>query len=313
VGLIRSLLTMLGDPLADLRRRAVRDVRLRIREGVLRASQDLVRAHPTVEVGGKYVGYVSVGNGRFDLEVVDYIDSGPRARRSATHHLPDPDYQVRVFRSMEAVDPAVHHLGSWHSHHPHGYRRLSAGDVEGYRESVDSRDHLPQVFLASLVVDAAGLRNATHHLFVKGNAGHVRLPRGCVSVVPGGRRFHDDPLALGLTLQERPDDAPWFASVQARHLIARLDRALTAHFPHLTTLTRGTGEIVWRGPAGTPGPVVGFEVALRSPTLLTVRIERCHEGLAYTVDPQNGEVSPEALPSVVERLLSWPAPDPGER
>jgi hypothetical protein len=297
-------------PSALFPEQVVRNTSVLIREGVLRASRDLVRSYPMVEVGGKFVGHVRVEDDRIELEVVDYIDSGPGAHRSATFHLPDAGYQVRVFRGMESIDPTVQHLGSWHSHHPHGYRRLTPEDAKGYRESVNDEDHLPGVFLASLVVDAEGLGRARHHLFVKGGHGYLTLSRDRVRTVPGGRRFHDDPSALGPASAPAPGtDRPWSASIGARHLIARLDRSLNGHFPHLTTLTRGPGEIVWRGRARSDGCAVGFEVSLRSPTLLTVRVERCEDCLTYTVDPQNGEVPPESLPLVLDRLLTWsPAP-----
>ncbi|MDQ1295503.1 MAG: hypothetical protein QG608_3388 [Actinomycetota bacterium] len=313
---VRRRLVFRG-PQALSRGPAVRNVSVRIREGVLRASRDLVSSHPMVEVGGKFVGQVRVEDDRIELEVVDYIDSGPGAHRSATFHLPDAGYQVRVFRGMESIDPTVQHLGSWHSHHPHGYRRLTPEDVKGYRESVNSGDHLPGVFLASLVVDPEGLGKARHHLFVKGDHGYLTVPGDRVRTVPGGRRFHDDPSAFGTAcapdlVAAREDGCarPWSASLEARHLIARLDRALTGHFPHLITLMRGPGEIVWRGSVHSDGCPIGFEVSLRSPTLLTVRVERCEDCLTYTVDPQNGDVLPESLPTALERLLTWsPTPD----
>jgi hypothetical protein len=279
-------------------------VRVQIREGLLRSSQALIRANPRIEVGGKYVGYIRAAGEYLDLQIVDYIDAGPRAHRSATSHLPDADYQVRTFRAMEAADPEIQHLGSWHSHHPNGYGRLSPGDVDGYVESVNSEDHLPNVFLASLAVDARGLETANHFVFVKGAKDFYSLPHGSVTVVPGLRRFYASSGTVAAP-ESTGDGADWRSSEPGQALIARLNAVLVGHFSTLTTLTRAPAEIVWRRAAERPAPDVRFEVALCAPNHLRIRIDRTNHRLTYAFDPQGGEVGLRDVPRLVENLLTW--------
>lgn len=110
-----------------------------------------------VEEGGKLIGHLQRSHSNptspsFEASVVDFIDSGPRVDRSTVHLLPDRDYQYALFRLLERYDPALEHLGSWHSHHCNGLDVLSRGDVEGYVAAVNDANYNIDIFVAFLVV-----------------------------------------------------------------------------------------------------------------------------------------------------------------
>src|SRR5437879_7951017 len=99
--------------------------------------EELSRA-PSVEEGGKYIGYMLVpGDPRLAslqvdqtaraIAIVDFLPSGPNATRTAVELMPDGPYQEGLFRSIEETDHLVEHVGSWHSHHCNGLRTLSSG------------------------------------------------------------------------------------------------------------------------------------------------------------------------------------------
>ncbi|MGI5502350.1 hypothetical protein [Lentzea sp. CA-135723] len=147
-----------------------------------------INAHPRVEVGGKYVGFIRgvARHGTLEerlravpdltFEVVDYIDDGPAAQRTASFHRGDPDWQTAEFRRLEAAQPDIEQLGSWHSHHPNGLGELSPGDVHGYQDTVDDLGHNHDYFLVSLGVDLKGFVTARHYLFIRGWKTYVELP-----------------------------------------------------------------------------------------------------------------------------------------
>lgn len=157
-----------------------------------------INDHPHVEVGGKYVGFIR-GVARHDtleerlravpgltFEVVDYIDDGPAAQRTAGFHRGDPDWQTAEFRRLEAAQPDIEQLGSWHSHHPNGLRELSPGDVHGYQETVDDLGHNHDYFFVSLGVDLKGFVTARHYLFIRGSKKYVELPMAAFKITDGG-------------------------------------------------------------------------------------------------------------------------------
>ena len=132
-----------------------------------------VHQFPMVEVGGKFVGRVSVPKrleGPRDLDNLtcrSYTISMPAdPTHTATYHLPDGASQERLFRKIEAHHPEVEHLGTWPPS-PQRAWRISSGDINGYFKDVNSPHYNLEVFLASLVVDRSGLVRARHFLFVR--------------------------------------------------------------------------------------------------------------------------------------------------
>jgi hypothetical protein len=188
-----------------------------VRMSVANRFTDEVRHNPRIEVGGKYVGFIqgptrlgSVHERHAALpaitfEIVDFIDAGPQAKRTATYHLGDRDYQLARFRALEKQYPDLENLGSWHSHHPNGLAELSGDDVKGYFSTVNDRHHNHDFFVVSLGVDNRGFDGARHFLFVRGDEHYYQIPcmtirdrsqpepgtpgpsAGTTSAVPGGQ------------------------------------------------------------------------------------------------------------------------------
>jgi len=166
-------------------------------QDVVQAMNAEIAAHPHVEVGGKLVGHVQNGRSpnpeldpaeqvrNTDFLVLGYLDAGPRAQRTPTFHLPDGLYQEALFRHLEAHDPNIEHLGTWHSHHPNGLSSLSSGDVRGYFLDVTNRNYNLDFYLATLAVDASGFDHAKHHLFVRGWRDFAVINPLSVSVIDG--------------------------------------------------------------------------------------------------------------------------------
>src|ERR1035437_663340 len=109
-------------------------------------SRRQIEASPRAETGGKFLGYVielgskepkspygkqiarnwlQLADKRQCLLLVGSISPGPRAESTATSLIPDAEFQTRVFRALEADEPLLEHLGSWHSHHPNGLSEFS--------------------------------------------------------------------------------------------------------------------------------------------------------------------------------------------
>ena len=103
------------------------------------------------EEGGKLVGKVIHDENGFHILIDSFLDSGPRIEHSPTHIIPDGCYQESLFRICESFDPELEHLGSWHSHHCNGFLDLSAGDIKGYRQTVNKKDYNLDVFIAILI------------------------------------------------------------------------------------------------------------------------------------------------------------------
>ena len=103
------------------------------------------------ETGGRVVGHFAVDRGTLVVRVCGVIEPGPKAKRSRTSFFQDGDYQTEVFRRLEAQDPAIEHLGNWHTHHVNGYPTLSEGDVGTYRRIVNHELHNLDFFYALLV------------------------------------------------------------------------------------------------------------------------------------------------------------------
>ena len=149
-----------------------------VHEHLITVSRRQVAASPRAETGGKFLGFIiSPGSqppdtlyGRAVADVwrklageggalllVGSISPGPRAESTAVELFPDAEFQGSVFQALEADEPTLHHLGSWHSHHPNGMPHFSPGDLANYRSVLESENYEPDYFVAGLCVDARGL------------------------------------------------------------------------------------------------------------------------------------------------------------
>lgn len=142
-----------------------------------------LRKHPDTEEGGKYVGYVlspcdprlarfGIEGGAPAIVVTDFLPSGPNAIRTPVELVPDGEYQEAMFRQLERLEPAIEHVGTWHSHHCNGLPSLSPGDIKGYRRTVNRQEYRLDFFLASLVkhlpCDVSDRAWIDHFLFARG-------------------------------------------------------------------------------------------------------------------------------------------------
>jgi hypothetical protein len=149
-----------------------------VHEHLVAVSQRQIKASPRAETGGKFLGFiVSPGSqppdtpygramtdlwrmlaaGGGALLLVGSISPGPRMESTEVELFPDAEFQGSVFQALEADEPALHHLGSWHSHHPNGMPHFSPGDLAHYQSAVESENYEPDYFVAGLCVDVRGL------------------------------------------------------------------------------------------------------------------------------------------------------------
>jgi hypothetical protein len=108
--------------------------------------------YPTVETGGRLLGFYNQTRKGLWIEVRAVLPAGPKARRTAISFFNDGEYQERLFRSIEAKHPQIDHLGNWHSHHCNGLETLSDGDRTTYVNTVNSPKHNTDFFLSLLVI-----------------------------------------------------------------------------------------------------------------------------------------------------------------
>ncbi len=142
-----------------------------------------LQKHPETEDGGKYVGYViSASDSRLRevdakadtpaIVITDFLPGGPKALRTAVEFVPDGEFQETLFRRLEQLEPAIEHVGTWHSHHCNGLSTLSSGDIEGYRRTVNRQEYRLNFFLASLVKhvprDPSDRSWIDHFIFTRG-------------------------------------------------------------------------------------------------------------------------------------------------
>jgi hypothetical protein len=228
---------------------------------VVQRAVDEICANPSIEVGGKFVGYVS-GDlvpkardwrsqfRRVTVSILGYLDVGPRADRSAVHHLSDTDYQYALFQRLLEEFPDLEFVGIWHSHHPNGLRTLSVGDVATGRRTVNSPGHDLPFLLSSLAVDTSGLLGGRHYAFVRDHRKHYELHRSAVRVVTGDNAVAEaiDRLAVEIrdeVCRATPVAVRWFDTDAGRKVL-RADQAWLRTYPGLAPFVRD-GSIVWRG------------------------------------------------------------------
>ncbi len=89
---------------------------------------------PNIETGGNLFGFWTP----FGIPVVHYVvGPGPQAVHDVMHFRQDFDFLERHADQLVAAH-ALHHIGSWHSHHSMGLIQPSQGDavstLEGMRE-----------------------------------------------------------------------------------------------------------------------------------------------------------------------------------
>jgi hypothetical protein len=240
--------------------------------------QELAKC-PTVEEGGKYVGYclsasdprlraLDLRDGIDALVVTDFLPSGPRAIRTAVELQPDGEYQEALFRRLEQSDPAIEHMGTWHSHHCNGLPTLSGGDIEGYLRTVNRREYRLDFFLASLVTRLPHDADATgwidHYLFIRGDKDYYRIT-DAIQLIDwptsfGAHTGHLPQVRTSRRSQEisdnphRPADekpaAAWYETTDGRAALAEDKRFFKATFEEPASATRRASQITLTGRKG---------------------------------------------------------------
>lgn len=110
-----------------------------------------------VEEGGKFVGKINWTMEGINVNLLSYVDTGPRECQSATHILPDSEYQRYAFSLLELHDEDIKHLGFWQSHHCNEPRELSSDDINRYTQNINSdrnpHEHKINLYFAVSVTD----------------------------------------------------------------------------------------------------------------------------------------------------------------
>lgn len=151
-------------------------------EVIERIAQAVSLSH--VEIGGKLIGQIRTYRKLTTFNVVSYLDAGPNVSQSESHLIPDGDYQEALFRVIESLDPVIEHIGSWHSHHCNGLKRLSGGDVEGYVQNVNDPQYNCDAFLALLITGlGAGNLECRYWAFTRGSNHYVEIPPEQITII----------------------------------------------------------------------------------------------------------------------------------
>ena len=127
-------------------------VRILMPNLALQAVFDECDRFTTQETGGRILGTFEYQSNVLIIKVTGIIEPGPAATRTASYLQQDGVYQERVFRQVEEHEPAIEHLGNWHTHHVNGMPHLSDGDIATYRRTVEHHNHNTDFFYALLVI-----------------------------------------------------------------------------------------------------------------------------------------------------------------
>ena len=237
-----------------------------------------VRRQPSVEEGGKYIGYIFKPGysclGRLQksprshaILVTDFLPSGLNAVRTAVEFMPDGEYQEALFRRAELRDPAIEHVGSWHSHQCNGLQTLSDGDVEGYLRTVNKAEYRLDFFFVSLVKHVPsdpGQRGwIDHFLFVRGLTEYYRATDHIQIVdwptIFGALTGHSEecsrigsasPVADTHERSQKKRVILWYETEEGRRVLAEDKRLFTKQFGEDVVATRRGSHITLTGQVG---------------------------------------------------------------
>ena len=224
-------------------------VQVTIAQQVLDAVFDDCDKYDDVETGGRIIGTYQLGR-TLDIQVSGVIDAGPAARRARTSFFQDGDYQEQVFRAIEREQPAVEHLGTWHTHHVNGYPHLSSGDLETYHRTVNHRQHNLDFWYALLVtekVNRPARYLVKHYLFLRDDKSAYEVPSRSVRIVK--ERALWVPSTKRAVVARQPDTASHKAPQPTTpELRSADDVVLRSLFPELRPFVSSkTGSLSWKG------------------------------------------------------------------
>ena len=230
----------------------LRRIRLEISEEVLANVFEECDRHDRDETGGRVVGHFTEKAGTLIVRATGVIEPGPNARRSRTSFFQDGEYQTRVFRKLEEIDPSIEHLGNWHTHHVNGYPTLSAGDKATYRRIVNHELHNLDFFYALLVTQrndgGTGLDryHVRHYVLFRGEDAVHEVQRQNVRVLAEPEIVANAAKASGGLPGAR--DSETCGSVGSLEVRARDEGILKVLCPSMEPrLSRQTGTFFWKG------------------------------------------------------------------
>jgi hypothetical protein len=267
------------------------EVSVKIFEPVLKRAKDAI-SRSDLEEGGKLLGSMNQKGNKLEIEVISYLDSGPRVDNSSGHLMPDGEYQESVFRVLEKFTSDLDFLGSWHSHHCNGLKELSDGDIRGYLETVNSPQYDVNYFFAMLVTDLRGAKiDRRYYLFCRGQNNYYELDPSSVKIVrdssplePILQSFEEVSFAYRRQKLSSYSHASQFDYIDNLQKIRIEDqRWISTQFPFAKALrSKKDASIFWRWPVNLASPISGeFTVEYTHPTQLDslpARLEITHNG-----------------------------------
>ncbi|MCX4988456.1 hypothetical protein [Streptomyces sp. NBC_00568] len=227
-----------------------------------------IEKNPDVEVGGKFVGYIRNSSpvtrrrkaklADLEVEVCDYLDSGPGTSRSAVFHHPDTEYQLELFQRIEREFPGLAFIGLWHSHHPNGFPNLSRGDIQAHWGTVNSPRYDQEIMISSLAIDDTGILGGKTFAFPRGSEKYYEIAPDSIQVVRTRNDIHAAVEAHAKSLRSRTtsrtgggtstidaNDTDWRHTSEGQNSLAR-DQAWLAIHPGMQPYTR-RDTVIWRG------------------------------------------------------------------
>ena len=236
------------------KKRRVPAVRVEMAAEVLESVFEECDRYDHEETGGRIIGHFAMDRGSVVIQAKGVIEPGPNARRTRTSFFQDGNHQAEVFRRIEAQDPAIEHLGNWHTHHMNGYPTLSGGDLATYRRIVNHELHNLDFFYALLVTHKVAERSGLdryavrHYVFYRGDDAVHEIAQADVEITKEPRIWPKDHHS---TVEARRkngvggDVRPSSESVAVR---ARDKTALEVLFPSFEPrLSVPTGTLFWKG------------------------------------------------------------------
>ena len=136
------------------------------------------------------MGIFNTINGIITINILSYIDSGPKVSKSKIHIIPDGDYQANVFNLIENFNNSINPIGSWHSHHCNGLGELSRGDEKGYFKSVN-KDNFPLDFFIAILVTSINNRELgiKYYLFCRDHDQYYEIDHSKINVIYRGNKI----------------------------------------------------------------------------------------------------------------------------
>ena len=280
------------------------DIKLVIPRSALEIVFDECDRYDADETGGRVLGtYENRGSGLV-VSVNGIIEPGPSAQRSATYFKQDGAYQERIFREVEEREPAVEHLGNWHTHHVNGLRHLSGGDIETYRRTVEHKNHNTDFFYALLVIERkpgkTGLERYIFKNYVlrRGDPNVYEIPSSSLTLIDASLIWPSVPGSARNKIMPHVDKNPLKENrVHDRDFISQF-------YPKVAPFQSTELGIYWRGPIplidGSAAEVVVVEDSTGAIPKYTVNLRSPPEWLTGT----GKAICGEEYPSCRAALLS---------